>query len=137
MNVSHDEVTLDKLLVVEDHRKITSFNNRNPVMRCFHQDYFSFATIIEKFFMNKYNTTVVTIQLWHLINFLRSTIDPRMLLTMAAGSLVQPAADAGKGIYIYLKQKYHYAKNLHENYDELLEEAGVEASMERLRKILL
>ncbi|GAB2294316.1 hypothetical protein Dimus_028526 [Dionaea muscipula] len=51
-----------------------------------------------------------------------------MLLTtaagQAAGSLVQPAADAGKGLYGYLKQKYDNAKNLHKNYDKLLEEEG-------------
>ncbi|GAB2237518.1 hypothetical protein Droror1_Dr00015420 [Drosera rotundifolia] len=42
----------------------------------------------------------------------------------AAGSLVQPAAEAGKGLYGCLKSKYDYAKHWKENYDELQKEKG-------------
>ncbi|KAL9269626.1 putative disease resistance protein [Drosera capensis] len=43
----------------------------------------------------------------------------------AAGSLVQPAAEAGKGLYGCLKRKYDYAKHLTENYNKLLTEKQV------------
>ncbi|KAH9611358.1 hypothetical protein KSS87_006112 [Heliosperma pusillum] len=41
----------------------------------------------------------------------------------ATGTLVGPAADAGKGIYGVLKQKYDYIQNLDQNFKNLEEEA--------------
>ncbi|XP_074281400.1 disease resistance protein At4g27190-like [Silene latifolia] len=43
--------------------------------------------------------------------------------SQAAGTLVGPAADAGKGIYKSLKRKYDYIQNLDHNFKHLEEEA--------------
>ncbi|GAB4859122.1 hypothetical protein Ancab_010587 [Ancistrocladus abbreviatus] len=48
----------------------------------------------------------------------------------AAGNLVVPATDAGKGIYSYLKLKYDYVKNLDQYFEKLQTDANVLFSKE-------
>lgn len=49
----------------------------------------------------------------------------------AAGSLVGPATEAGKGIFNSLKRKYDYIKNLDQNYEKLNMEARYLSSREK------
>lgn len=41
------------------------------------------------------------------------------IATQAAGSIVGPAAEGGKGIFNCLKRKYDYVKNMKKNFHEL------------------